>query len=208
MNNPSKLDLTHYHWVIDGDGKRHVGKFPEIANDKKVLTANTYAAHTLGANSGYIGIALAGMALAVEKPFNPGRYPINVGQWEELAKLCAERLIYYKLPVRPDTLLSHAEAQGTLGKPQRGKWDIARLPWRSDLKTAREVGDDLRWRVRLIMDGADAPPARAKTSGEPPIAPFPSRTPPLRPLEEIKKSAATPNRQNTLWGRFMAWWWS
>lgn len=59
-NQCSALDKQHYHWIIDGSGTVHPGKWPELANKK--LFGAAYAAHTKGCNTGSIGISLCGMA--------------------------------------------------------------------------------------------------------------------------------------------------
>ena len=50
-----------------------------------------------------------------------------------MAALVANLALHYKIPVTPQTILTHAEVQPTLGIKQRGKWDVTRIPYRSDL---------------------------------------------------------------------------
>jgi hypothetical protein len=52
------------------------------------------------------------------------------------------------VPVTPKTVLSHAEVQANLGIKQKGKWDIAILPWDRSFDTARECGDEFRRMVQ------------------------------------------------------------
>ena len=103
-----------------------------------------YAAHTLNLNSDSIGVSLCGMAGAVESPFNAGRAPITQKQWDVLADVLAQLCRRYSIPVTRKTVLSHAEVQPTLGVTQRGKWDIARLPFDPSIKGAVAIGDKLR----------------------------------------------------------------
>ena len=139
---PSGLDLQHYHFIIDGAGKVHPGKWPVEANEKPVK--GQYAAHTLNCNTGSIGIAVAAMAGAVERPFNAGRFPITPAQVEALARLSRDLGRRYGIPVTPQTMLSHAEVQPVLGIKQRGKWDIMWLPGMAIPNDPVAVGNKLR----------------------------------------------------------------
>ena len=87
-NNPTNLDREHYHFIIDGAGKVHSGKFAVAANVK--FAKGAYAAHTLNLNTGSIGVAVAAMAGAVERPFSAGTHPITEAQVHALAGLCRE----------------------------------------------------------------------------------------------------------------------
>jgi hypothetical protein len=138
----SSLDRRHYHRVIDGDGAVHDGVFPIEANERPVK--GQYAAHTLNCNTGSIGVALAAMAGAVERPFSAGSHPITKEQLTALAKLCAGLAKQYDIPVTRTTILTHAEVQPTLGIKQRGKWDITWLPHMDQPGDPVVVGDMLR----------------------------------------------------------------
>ena len=142
-NSASELDLQHYHIIIEGDGSLVRGK-PSIASNASPLRPG-YAAHTLNCNSGSIGVALAGMAGAVENPFDPGRAPITAAQWSKLASLLADLCEFYDIDVTPTKVLTHAEVQSNLGIQQRGKWDIAALPFDPSFpRSAKAVGDRMR----------------------------------------------------------------
>jgi len=137
----SELDRSHYHILIEGDGVLVQG-VPIPNNDAPLKKG--YAAHTLGLNSDSIGVSLCGMAKAQETPYNPGIAPINQQQWAVLADVLADLCRSYAIPVTRKTVLSHAEVEGTLGVKQRGKWDIARLPWDRDARSALAIGDQMR----------------------------------------------------------------
>ncbi|MFD2678029.1 peptidoglycan recognition protein family protein [Camelimonas lactis] len=139
----SENDRDHYHVLIDASPKLVRGLRSIDQNDARGLKAR-YAPHTLNCNSGSIGIAICGMAGAVEQPFSPGRYPITRAQWDLAARAVAVLCRRYRITVSPKTVLSHAEVQGTLGIVQRGKWDIARLPWDPSVAGAKAVGDLFR----------------------------------------------------------------
>lgn len=140
---PTGLDLHHYHYVIDGAGAVHPGRFPAAANEGP-LAPGAYAAHTLNANTGAIGVALAAMAGAQESPFRPGSAPVTAAQVTALADLCRDLAARYGIEVAPRTVLTHAEVQPTLGIAQRGKWDVTWLPGMERPGEARAVGDRLR----------------------------------------------------------------
>lgn len=141
----SAVDKEHYHILIEGDGKLVRGDFPITAN---VSTSDSdgYAAHTKGCNSGSIGVSLCSMMGAVEKPFQTGPYPITAMQIEALEAVLVDLCKFYKIPVGPKTVLSHAEVQANLGIAQAGKWDISWPP-----KSAKQVGDSMRAKVKAIV---------------------------------------------------------
>lgn len=143
---PSGLDKEHYHFIIDGQGRVHNGKYAPEANLNPKKGA--YAAHTLNLNTGSIGVALAAMAGAVERPFNAGRYPITEAQESALTALLIKLTDQYKIPVTRETVLSHAEVQPTLKVTQRGKWDISWLPGMTQPGDPVTIGDLIRERVR------------------------------------------------------------
>jgi hypothetical protein len=146
---PTGLSLTHYHRVIDGAGRVHPGRFPISANLRP--RPGAYAAHTRNCNTGSIGVALAAMAGAVDRPFNAGKFPITPAQVSELVRLCAALAREYRIPVTRATLLSHAEVQPTLKIPQRGKWDICWLPGMDRPGDPVEVGDRIRGLVAAAL---------------------------------------------------------
>jgi len=146
----SGLDRSHYHILIEGDGKLVRG-IPSIdLNDARGAKPG-YAAHTLNCNTGSIGVSLCCMAGAEESPFKAGSAPMTREQWDMLPKVLAELCRRYGIPVTPRTVLSHAEVQGTLGIKQRGKWDISRLAFDPSVVGAQSCGDDFRSRTRSSL---------------------------------------------------------
>lgn len=142
QHTPSALDRKHYHFIIDGSGKVHAGNLPPEAN---LSTGDgQYAAHTRGCNTGSLGIALAAMAGAVERPFSAGKHPITPAQVDALVRLTRDLAAKYEIPVTRETVLSHAEVQPTLKIAQRGKWDICWLPGMTAPGNPVQVGDRLR----------------------------------------------------------------
>lgn len=149
----SALDRDHYHLIIGGDTKLVRGARP-ISGNSAVNPVGARASHTLNCNTGSIGYALACMGNAVQSPFDAGKWPLKREQWDamipDLAQLCQR----YRIPVTDKTLLSHAEVQANLKITQRGKWDIAILPFDLRYKTARAVGDLMRKLTLEAMSGA------------------------------------------------------
>ena len=147
-------DRKHYHLIYSASGKRYIGNY--TLRDQN-STKNGYAQHTKNTNTGAAGLALAGMKGANPKgPY--GKSPIRDAQIEALIDDTAQLCLFYNIRVTTKTCLSHAEVQNNLGIKQNGKWDFTVLPTKPDLKSAREIGDYLRKRVRTRMkelrDGA------------------------------------------------------
>lgn len=141
----SALDREHYHFIFQGDGT--VVKGDHTVDDNLNTADGDYAAHTRGCNTGAIGVSVACMAGAVESPFKPGPFPMTKKQWDAMIAGIAELCRFYKIPVGPKTVLSHAEVQGTLGIKQAGKWDFTRLAFDTSIKGAKAVGDRMRAEV-------------------------------------------------------------
>lgn len=148
----SGLDRAHYHFVVAGDGQVVPGIHrPE---DNINVADGRYAAHTRACNTGSIGLAVAAMLGATERPFYPGPCPITPAQLVALVGLTAEMCRRYGIAVTPRTVLSHAEVQPTLGIAQRGKWDITWLPGMAAPNDPVAVGNVLRAQVLHAMKGA------------------------------------------------------
>lgn len=141
----SALDRQHYHFIVSGSGEVVAGIHKPEANISPKKGA--YAAHTLNLNTGSIGVAVAAMAGAIERPFSAGKYPITEVQLEQFVKLIAALSCKYNIPVTRETVLSHAEVQPTLKVAQRGKWDVAWIPGMPSAGNPIEVGDEIRKRV-------------------------------------------------------------
>ena len=138
----SGLDRSHYHILIEVNGKLVRGT-PSIASNG-IGGSGLRASHTLNCNTGSIGVSLCCMAGAIESPFKAGSAPMTAVQWKTLADVLADLCRRYGVPVTPKTVLSHAEVQSNLGIKQRGKWDIARLPFDPSIVGAKACGDALR----------------------------------------------------------------
>jgi hypothetical protein len=161
----SSLDRQHYHLIIEDDGNLVRGDLSIKANQAPIR--GNYAAHTLGTNSGSIGVALACMVGAVESPFKVGAAPMTATQWATLVEVVADLCRRYGITPGPETVLSHAEVEVNLGNKQRGKWDFTRLAFDPDIVGARAIGDRLRMAVKRAMAGgavrAIEEPAAAET---------------------------------------------
>ncbi len=138
----SVLDRQHYHFIVQQDGTIVKGDYaPE---DNISIGDGRYAAHTLSANTGRIGVSMCGMMGAVERPFQPGKSPLNWLQIEVFCGLIADLCIRFGIPVTRQSVLTHAEVQPTLGIQQRGKWDITWLPGMAAPGDPVAVGERLR----------------------------------------------------------------
>ncbi len=142
-------DRRHYHAIVQGDGSTVLGDHLPEANES--TADGRYAAHTRALNTGSIGLAMAGMIHAREHPFSAGPQPILSSQLAAFVALVADFADNYSIPITPQTVLTHAEVQPTLGVWQRGKWDITWLPGMTGPGDAVEVGDRLREMVRAEM---------------------------------------------------------
>lgn len=143
------IDKEHYHLLIEGDGSVIAGRH-SIADNVSTKDRD-YAAHTLGCNTGSIGIALCGMMGTRESPFVPGSFSITEKQWDILIEVMAELCQFYKIPVTPQTVLGHGEVTVQLGIKQRGKWDPMVLPWDTSLSRT-QVGTLLRTQVKNCIE--------------------------------------------------------
>ena len=143
----SALDREHYHFIVDGQDQIIRGLHSVTDNvNVSGKSSDDYAAHTKNLNSGSIGISLAAMAGAVEGKSH-GRYPILMSQFVTMVKLVAFLSLRYGIEVTPQTILTHAEVQPTLGVKQAGKWDITVLPFNADVVGAIPVGNYIRRQV-------------------------------------------------------------
>lgn len=149
-------DKKHYHIIIEGDGKIVRGDHAISDNES---TATPYAAHTRGLNTGSIGVALAGMRQARERPFSAGPSPLTEAQIEVLVDQTASLCRQYNIPVTRQTVLSHAEVEPTLGVKQRNKWDITWLPGMAKVGDPVAIGDALRAKVEAKLRATRRPPA-------------------------------------------------
>lgn len=191
------FDRKHYHVLIEGDGKVVKG-FPSIALNSEPKAREGYAAHTLNCNTASIGLSLCCMGGddVKERPFNAGRYPLTKSQWDMASTVAAELCKRYGIKVTPRTVLSHAEVQVNLGITQRGKWDIAILPFDASFNTAKKVGDRFRAEVAAKLAGkpVDAP----KPVPAPPQPPKAQPTPPAKPALPVEPGVVHVERDGTV----------
>lgn len=138
----SEFDRSHYHILIESDGKLVRG-IPTIDLNQSPAKKG-YAAHTLNCNSGSIGVSLCCMGGSNEAPFDPGKYPMTREQWEKLSSVVADLCRRYGIKITDKTVLSHAEVQNNLGIQQRNKWDYTRLAFDPSIVGAKACGDKLR----------------------------------------------------------------
>lgn len=144
---PNTTDLEHYHFLIDGEGRKHNGKYkPE---DNENCNDGQYAAHTGGGNTGAIGVSMCAMA-GFNSAADCGNYPITPVQLEACFKLCAELCKKYNIPV--ENVMTHYEFG--INHPDttsHGKIDIIYLP-PYPLVKRNEVGGFIRNKIRWYLN--------------------------------------------------------
>ena len=117
--NPNAVDMEHYHFLIDGDGRVIKGKYSP--QDNLNCKDGKYAAHCGGGNTGRIGIALCGMYSK--------DYPIKRKQLEAMCKKVAELCKTYGLAINSNSVLTHSEfGHKNPHTSSFGKVDIDKLP--------------------------------------------------------------------------------
>jgi peptidoglycan hydrolase-like protein with peptidoglycan-binding domain len=158
----NSTDLEHYHILIEGDGTVRGGDHTIL--DNLSTSDGNYAAHTLGTNTGSIGVACCCMVGCQESPFKPGSQPMKKSQWDAMVQVVAELCQFYGIPVTPTTVLGHGEVQANLGIKQKGKWDPMVWPW-DTVKTRKQVGAGLREQVSSVLaqPGGRAPRVATRT---------------------------------------------
>ena len=119
MYKPNDCEKSHYHFLIDRDGKVVQGKYkPE---DNINCQDGKYAPHTGGGNTGNIGVAMCGM---INKNF-----PLTAPQVEATCKLVAELSKKYNIPINSNSILTHAEfGRKYPNSSSYGKIDIDKIP--------------------------------------------------------------------------------
>lgn len=129
---PCAVDLEHYHYIIDKDGKVHTGNYKP--SDNLNCNDGKYAAHCGGGNTGRIGIALCCM--------KDDDTPPTKKQVETMCKLSAQLCLAYEVKVID--CITHAEYGSTHpNTSSRGKIDINILPY-AKVSGIKAVGDYLR----------------------------------------------------------------
>ena len=149
----NSTDKKSYHILIEGNGKLVRGD-PSIKLNENPVRGSGYAAHTLNANRGAIGVSMCCMGgrEVRENPFVAGPFPMTRGQWDKMIEVVAALARRYSVPVTSKTILTHAEVEPNLGITQRNKWDITSLAFDSSISGAKAVGDRLRQQVAAALD--------------------------------------------------------
>lgn len=146
---PNDCDLSHYHYLVDGNGVIWSGKFR--VTDNEICKPNRYAMHTGGGNTGSIGVSMCAM-YGFKSECEVGNFPIKPVQLERTFKLCAELLQKYHIILTPNTLLTHYEFGQKHPKTSSfGKIDIIYLPPYPEIHRD-EVGSFIRSKVRWYLE--------------------------------------------------------
>ena len=129
---PNNIDLLHYHFLIDGEGVVHKGKYKPVDNIN--CTDGKYAAHCGGGNTGRIGIAIC-----CRKDNNT---PPTKKQIEAMCKVAAECCLEYGVKIQ--NIETHAEfGQKNPKTSSFGKIDINSIPY-AKVSGIKECGNYLR----------------------------------------------------------------
>ena len=141
---PNSIELEHYHFLIDGNGIIHNGKFkPE---DNENCKDGKYALHCGGGNTGAIGVALCGM-YGYQCKTKLGYYPLKQIQFERAYELCAKLCNKYAIKITPQTVFTHYEFGITHPNTEsRGKPDISIIPYQPFLPMEK-IGNFIRNKI-------------------------------------------------------------
>lgn len=142
---PNSVDLRHYHFLIDDQGRVNYGIYkPE---DNEDCTDGRYAQHTGGGNTGAIGVALCGMS-RFSSSSNMGNYPLTKVQCEAAFAFLAKLAKKYNIAIDDEHIMTHYEF-GKLrpNTSSAGKIDIIYLPPYPEI-TTDEVGNFIRRKIK------------------------------------------------------------
>ncbi len=144
--NPSSTDIEAYHFIVDGNGKVHKGRYSIEDNLHVWYGKRHYAKHCGGGNSKTFGIAVTGSGVNWHPPLMT-----RVG-FEAMLKKVAELCFEYSIPIQPSAVYTHYEF-GLLHPhtSSANKIDIYKLPWEPDLKK-EEVGNYIRNKVKWYFE--------------------------------------------------------
>lgn len=143
---PNRVDLEHYHYLVQEDEALREGKFAVAANMGE-LRPGRYAAHTGGMNTRRVGLAFCGE--------RDDRHPLTERQIRAGIRAAAAMCYYWQLdPARPDHLFTHREAwtiHKVRGTRNHQKRDIDVLRFKPELE-ADEVGPWLRAETAALLE--------------------------------------------------------
>lgn len=142
---PNEVDISHYHFLVDGDGKIIKGKYNVFDNEN--CKDGVYARHTAFGNTGSIGIALCAMFGFVSKN-KPGDFPVKQIQLDALFKKCAELCIKYG--ILPENIFTHYEFN-LKHNIKSGKIDIIYLPSYPEIKS-NDIGRFIREKIKNYIN--------------------------------------------------------
>jgi N-acetyl-anhydromuramyl-L-alanine amidase AmpD len=164
---PNKIDLAHYHILIDDKGGLHRGNHSISANAAPAKEPR--ASHTLNCNTGSIGIAVCCNFLPEGvTDLKSTKYPFTWEQWNMLAFVAGVLARKYKIPIDAQHILGHGEVEVNLGIKQKGKIDPLVLPWKPNLSYS-QVGDLFRANVRIFSAEALAGAKFTNPNKPPPV---------------------------------------
>lgn len=143
---------SHYNDVHDVEGNSYDGGARAEHQANYDWRKGVGVSHTLNANTGAIGQAVAAMGNAQGWPVNIGKWPLS---WDGIDAMLMRSIDYhhqFDIPITPYSTLSHAEVQPTLGIKQNGKWDYQILPDGTKIIDPVRCGAILRERMIGLMN--------------------------------------------------------
>ena len=137
-------DLSHYHFIFEGDGTIRNGRH-SVASNCPVVRGRPYAMHCGGGNSWSAGYSLCGGP----KGYRLGE--ITRLSFERMCLRVAQDIHKWNITLSPETVMTHYEFG--LANPRTssaGKPDISNLPWAPEIP-AREVGNHIRRTINWYL---------------------------------------------------------
>lgn len=146
--------LSHYNDVFDYKGNHYEGAARAEHQANYDWRNGIGVSHTRNCNTGAIGLSVSAMHGARGWPsLEWGNFPLTWEGIDAMLERTAEYSQVFNIPITPWSIMSHAEVEDTLGIPQKNKWDFMVLPGYTKVKNAREVGDELRYRLWSLSNG-------------------------------------------------------
>jgi hypothetical protein len=140
----NSTDLSHYHYIFEGDGTIRNGRHSVLSNCP-IVKDREYAMHCGGGNSWSAGYALCG---------GPRGYrlgEITRLSYERMCLRIAQDIHKWGITLGKDTVMTHYEFG--LANPRTssaGKPDISSLPWAPEIH-AKDVGDHIRSSINWYL---------------------------------------------------------
>ena len=148
LHRPNNDDMQHYHEMVDSKGNLFKGY--HAIEDNLDCKDGKYAQHCANGNTGVIGIAVCGMS-GFDTHRRLSSSNLTMVQMEKLYERCAELVIKYSIPIKPETIYTHMEYDSSDKGAHHGKIDIVYIPF-LNLYGMKECGDHIRNKIQVYYD--------------------------------------------------------